>query len=252
MVTGETSERLIGTPQHRESGFFRWLDQQDSRQSNTAPIQARPLVDSGSTRPTRGTVLGGHMTRERLQDSGGIDRLAAHPARVIVTPLPDNQIHPLTRRDVQRVLSVLPAESTRDLRSVSLLHEQRTAAGHPILCSYRRPGFVRLHAVPRDPWRTGHLPTHVVADLLRYGARVDAGPDHTTLTWSHDALSLYFVVAVLLPGIARHRREVEGIDETAGIVRVLDEKTDPWIVSDLALAQWAAFISEGRTQTARA
>jgi hypothetical protein len=192
------------------------------------------------------------MSRERQDVSGGLDRLAAHPARVIVTPLPDNQVHPLTRRDVQRVLSVLPAESTRDLRSVSLLAEQRTAAGHPILCSYRRPGFVRLHAVPRGPWRIGPLSNHLVADLLRYGARIDAGPEGATLTWSPEAVSLYYVVAVLLPGVARHRREIEGHDESAGIVRLLDEKTDPWVVSDLALSQWAAFIREGRVRAATA
>lgn len=192
------------------------------------------------------------MSRERQSYSGGFDRLAAHPARVIVTPLPDNLYHPLSRRDVQRALSVLPAESTRDLRSVSLLGEQHTAAGYPILCSYRRPGFVRLHAVPRDHWRIGPLPNRMVADLLRYGARVDAGPEATILTWSPEAISLFFVVAGLLPGIARHRRELEGYDEQAGVVRALDDKTEPWIVSDLALAQWSAFIREGRARVARA
>lgn len=171
-------------------------------------------------------------------------RMTARPARVIVTPVESPFYHPLTKRDVQRVLSVLPPESTEGLRSVSLLSEMSTAEGYPVLVSYRRQGFIRLHAVPRTPWRTGPLNAPQVADLLRYGAHVDANPHETHITWTPDALRLFYTVSVLMPGVSRHRREREGLTESNSIVRALDETTDPWLVSDLALSQWGNFMSE--------
>jgi hypothetical protein len=152
--------------------------------------------------------------------------------------------HPLSKRDVQRVLSVLPPESTQDLRSVSLLGALTTSDGYPVLVSYRKQGFIRLHAVPSTTWRTGPLNAAQVADLLRYGAHVDASPKETHITWTPEALRLFFTVSALMPGVSRHRREREGVMEPNSIVRALDGKTDPWLVSDLALRQWDDFLNE--------
>jgi len=175
---------------------------------------------------------------------GDRNRIVTKPARVIVTPVDSPYHHPLTKRDVQRVLSVLPSESTAGLRSVSLLGDMWTANGYPVLVSYRKQGFIRLHALPARPWRIGPLRAAQVADLLRYGAHVDAGPEETRVSWPPEALRLFVTVCALMPGISRHRREREGLPEQGTIVRALDEATDPWLVSDLALGQWSEFLRD--------
>ncbi len=176
-------------------------------------------------------------------------RLAARPARVIVTPVDPPNHHPLSKRDVQRVLAVLPRESTENLRSVSLLGELFTSDGYPVLVSYRKRGFIRLHAVPAGPWRVGPLRATMVADLLRYGAHVDAGPTETRITWPPESLRLYYTVGALMPGVSRHRREQEGLSESNSIVRALDGTTEPWLVSDLALSRWSEFLQERAAET---
>lgn len=176
--------------------------------------------------------------------SHDLARLTARPARVIVTPVDAPLHHPLSKRDVQRVLSVLPPESTEKLRSVSLLGELRSAGGYPVLVSYRKQGFIRLHALSARPWRIGPLRAAMVADLLRYGARVEAGPTETRITWPPEALRLFCTVCALMPGISRHRREQEGQGEHNAVVRALDADAEPWLVSDLALHQWGEFLRE--------
>jgi len=163
---------------------------------------------------------------------------------VIVTPVESPLYHPLSKRDVQRVLSVLPPESTAGLRSVSLLGALTTADGYPVLVSYRKQGFIRLHAVPSTTWCTGPLNAAQVADLLRYGAHVGASPQETHITWTPGALRLFLTVSALMPGVSRHRREREGLMEPHSIVRAMDDKTEPRLVSDLALRQWDEFLSE--------
>ncbi len=164
--------------------------------------------------------------------------------RVIVTPVMLPLVHPLSKRDVQRILSVLPTDSTDGLRSVSLLGDSLTAGGSSILVSYRRQGFIRLHAVSSMPWRVANLQSTQVADLLRYGAHVDAGPEECVIHWTPEALRLFYTVGVLLPGVARHRREQEGDTEPGSIVRSLEDDDSAWIVSDIALEQWRAFLSK--------
>lgn len=171
--------------------------------------------------------------------------ISMSPTRVIVMPVAAPMAHPLTKRDVQRVLSVLPAESTAGLRSVSLLGELWTSGGYPVLVTYRRNGFIRLHAVPTEPWRIGPLESSQVADLLRYGARVDAGQRGCIVTWRPEALRLFYTVGVLLPGVARHRREMEGAGEPGSVVRSLEHANGPWQVSDLALDHWRRFLADG-------
>lgn len=167
-------------------------------------------------------------------------------ARVIVTPVAPPLIHPLSKRDVQRILSVLPADSIDGLRSVSLLGDQFTPSGAPVFVSYRRDGFIRLHAVTSLPWRVEHLPAQQVADLIRYGASVEADPQLSTIRWTPDSLRLFYTVGVLLPGVARHRREREGDAETNSTVRALEADTEVWQVSDMALSQWRAFLVSER------
>ncbi len=191
-----------------------------------------------------------HLTGIRRGPPGKIrrddDRPAAmSPTRVIVTPVSPPMVHPLTKRDVQRVLSVLPADSVRGLRSVSLLGDMWTSGGYPVLVSYRRHGFVRLHAVSIRPWRVGSLRSNQVADLLRYGAHVEAGPTECVVTWTPRALRLFYTVGVLLPGVARHRREQEGGAEPGTIVRSLEDDHASWQVSDLALEHWRRFLQDG-------
>ena len=50
---------------------------------------------------------------------------------------------------------------------------------------------------------------------------------------------------MLLPGVARHHRELQGMHEADANVRVLGEPGD-WIVTDLALRQWERFLADGR------
>ncbi|MBU0741290.1 hypothetical protein KKG45_11665 [bacterium] len=175
----------------------------------------------------------------------------ARPARVIVTPVDPPSHHPLSKRDVQRVLSVLPAGSTEGLRSVSLLGDMRTADGYPVLVTYRKHGFIRLHALSARPWSIGPLRATQVADLLRYGARVDASHQETRITWTPEALKLYVTICALMPGVSRHRREREGLTEPGVIVRALDDATEPWLVSDLALHQWGAFLQDRAGESRR-
>jgi len=167
------------------------------------------------------------------------------PTRVIVTPVSTPVVHPLTKRDVQRVLSVLPAGSVRDLRSVSLLGEMWTPGGYPVFVSYRKQGFIRLHAVSCLAWKVRSLRSTQVADLLRYGAHVDAGPAECVITWTNEALRLFYTVGVLLPGVARHRREIEGSVEPGTVVRSLEDDHGTWQISDLALDHWRRFLRDG-------
>ena len=166
------------------------------------------------------------------------------PVRVIVTPVDAPLNHPLSKRDIQRVLSVLPPESTKGLRSVSLLGDMLTASGNNVLSTYRRPGFIRLHAVPARVWRTGILPPSMMAELRRFGADVKTGERDATITWTPDELRLFYTVDVLLPSVARHRREQEGHPEHGTLVRSLE--TDPTVmpVSDMAMREWAAFLAQ--------
>jgi hypothetical protein len=181
--------------------------------------------------------------------SAGNDRpgnaISMSPTRVIVTPVATPVVHPLSKRDVQRVLSVLPAGSVRDLRSVSLLGEMWTSGGYPVFVSYRKQGFIRLHAVSCLAWRVRSLRSTQVADLLRYGAHVDAGPSECVVTWTNEALRLFYTVGVLLPGVARHRREIEGAAEPGSIVRSLEDDHGTWQISDLALDHWRRFLRDG-------
>ena len=163
------------------------------------------------------------------------------PARVIVTPLASSHRHPLNKRDVQRVLAVLPDESVAGLRSVSLLDALSDDQGGLILGSYRRPGFVRLHAAPAGPWHVPALAAEEATELRRYGAQIAHRGQGDLVTWTPGSLRLFTVVSVLLPGIARHHRERLGHGEPGAVVRKLGDAS-PWIVSDLALDQWSAFL----------
>ena len=167
------------------------------------------------------------------------------PTRVIVTPVTMPVVHPLSKRDVQRVLSVLPSGSIRGLRSVSLLGEMETSGGYPVFATYRHQGFLRLHAVTCLSWRVRSLRSNQVGDLLRYGAHVDAGPSECVITWTSEALRLFYTVGVLLPGVARHRRETEGAPEPGAVIRSLEDDHGTWQISDLALEHWQRFLREG-------
>lgn len=163
------------------------------------------------------------------------------PARVIVTPLAASHRHSLNKRDVQRVLAVLPDESVAGLRSVSLLDALSDDQGRLVLGSYRRPGFVRLHATPAGPWHVPALAADEATEMRRYGAQVAHRGDGDLVTWTPGSLRLFTIVSVLLPGIARHHRERLGHGEPGTVVRKLGDAS-PWIVSDLALAQWSVFL----------
>ena len=173
----------------------------------------------------------------------GAPQLPRRPARVIVTPIDASHRHPLGKRDVQRVLAVLPDESVAGLRSVSMLEASVDARGRIVLGSYRRPGFVRLHAVPAEVWRVPALEAADVAELRRFGAQVAHRGASDLVTWTPASLRLFTVVCVLLPGVARHHRERLGQGEPGSVVRKLGESS-PWIVSDLALKQWSAFLGD--------
>lgn len=174
------------------------------------------------------------------------------PTRVIVTPVAMPVVHPLSKRDVQRVLSVLPSGSIRGLRSVSLLGEMWTSGGYPVFATYRKQGFIRLHAMTCLAWRVQSLRSSQVADLLRYGAHVDAGPSECVVTWTNEALRLFYTVGVLLPGVARHRREHEGAGEHGSVVRSLEDDHGAWQISDLALEHWRRFLENGDLAEKRA
>lgn len=180
----------------------------------------------------------------------GMAQLPRRPARVIVTPLAASHRHSLDKRDVQRVLAVLPDESVAGLRSVSLLETLSDDQGRLVLGSYRRPGFVRLHATPVGPWHVPALTADEATELRRYGAQVAHRGNGNLVTWTPGSLRLFTVVSVLLPGIARHHRERLGHAEPGAVVRKLGDSS-PWIVSDLALAQWSMFLgSETAAPTA--
>lgn len=177
--------------------------------------------------------------------SGGLDVYAvSRPARVIVTPVTPPMIHPLSKRDIQRVLSVLPETTTAGLRSVSLLGDRWTPDGLPVMATYRRQGFLRLHSVSHLPWRLSHLPGRVAVELSRYGARLEMEGDSHVVTWDRPALRLFYVTGVLMPGLARHRREQEGYSDSSPVVRAMDDAGGPWVVTETAMQQWAAFLSE--------
>ncbi len=173
-----------------------------------------------------------------------VPQLLRRPARVIVTPLPGTHRHPLGKRDVQRVLAVLPEESVAGLRSISMLDALSDERDRLVLGSYRRPGFVRLHAVPVGPWRVPALDAAEAAELRRFGAQVVSRGAGDLVTWTPAALRLFTVVSVLLPGVARHHRERLGHGEPGAVVRKLGDAS-PWIVSDLALGQWSVFLGDG-------
>jgi len=177
--------------------------------------------------------------------SGSLDFYSAsRQARVIITPVSAPLIHPLSKRDIQRVLSVLPESITGGLRSVSLLGDRWTPDGMPVLATYRRQGFLRLHAVSSLPWRLNRLPTRIAVELSRYGAKLEMEGDSHVVTWEPEALRLFFVTGVLMPGLARFRRERDGEGERSAIVRALDDSSGPWVVTEAALNQWSTFLTD--------
>lgn len=165
------------------------------------------------------------------------------PPRVIVTPIAPALIHPLTKRDVQMVLSALPPQSTRGLRSVSLLDERLTPDGTMVFASYRRDGFLRLHAVPRRPWTLPRPAPALIDELQQYEAIVEQAPEGAArVSWPGDSLLLFYVIGVLLPGVARHRRERDGAHEADINIRCLAPRDEPYWVTEEALRQWRAFL----------
>jgi hypothetical protein len=164
----------------------------------------------------------------------------SHPPRVIVTPLEEPLQHPLSKRDVQLILSVLPPQATAGLRSVSLLDARTRPDGAPVFASYRHAGFLRLHAVSSLPWLIPALPSHAAVEFRQYGALVELLSDGgSRVAWPGDALRLYFTLGVMLPGVARHRRERDDGVELEGDVRWLGARAEPWWVSETALRQWS-------------
>jgi hypothetical protein len=163
-----------------------------------------------------------------------------HPPRVIVTPVDESLQHPLSKRDVQFILSVLPPQSTAGLRSVSLLDARTRPDGAPVFASYRHSGFLRLHAVSSMPWLISALPSHAAREFRQYGALVEMLSDgRSRVAWPGDTLRLYFALGVMLPGVARHRRERDGGAELEVDVRWLGARAEPWWVSETALRQWS-------------
>ncbi len=167
------------------------------------------------------------------------------PVRVIMTPVVAPFFHPLSKSDVQRILSALPESSIQDLRSVSLLGDLWTDSRSPVLSSYRKDGFVRLHAVSALPWIVTSLSAVTVSELLRYGARIEAGKNEFKITWTTDALRLFMTVGALLPGLARHKKEINSEHIANQIVRSTENELPRWNISDSALAEWRYFL--GRT-----
>jgi hypothetical protein len=174
-----------------------------------------------------------------------ISTVLSGPVRVIQTPVETPLYHPLSKRDIQRVLSVLPAESTAGLRSVSLLGDMLTTGGNQVMSTYRRPGFIRMHAVSRLTWHAGILHPGMISELRRFGAQVIETERETAITWSPDELRLFFTVEVLLPSIARHRREMEGHGEPGMMTRSLESDPSVFPISDMAMREWAAFLARG-------
>jgi len=164
----------------------------------------------------------------------------SHPPRVIVTPVEEPLQHPLSKRDVQLILSVLPPQSTAGLRSVSLLGARTRPDGAPVFASYRHAGFLRLHAVPPSPWLMPALPPHAAVEFRQYGALIEMlSVGGSRVAWPGDALRLFFTLGVMLPGVARHRRERDDGVELEGDVRWLGARAEPWGVSETALRQWS-------------
>lgn len=163
-----------------------------------------------------------------------------NPPRVIVTPVEETLQHPLSKRDVQLILSVLPAHSTTGLRSVSLLGSRRRPDGAPVFASYRHPGFLRLHAVPQSPWLMPPLPSHTAVEFRQFGALIEMLSDGgSRVVWPGDALRLYYTLGVMLPGVARHRHERENGAEVEGDVRWLGAGDGDRWTSAVALRQWS-------------
>lgn len=161
------------------------------------------------------------------------------PPRVIVTPLHPPLVHPLSKRDVQLVLSVLPSQCTAGLRSVSLLDERVMPDGTIVFASYRRDGFLRLHAVPTPPWPLGSADPVLLDELRQYDARIETESSGAcSVSWPGDSLRLFYVMGVLLPGVARHRRERDGSRETDVNIRCLAPRDEPYWVTEEALRQW--------------
>jgi len=174
----------------------------------------------------------------------GLGGLMARPARVIVTPIAPPLVHPLSKRDVQLVLSVLPPSSTAGLRSVSLLGDRVLFDGTPVFASYRRAGFIRLHAVSSLPWLVPPLTGEAAAELRLYGAEVETRAEGTRVRWPGDSLRVFYAVSVLLPAVARHHREREGRQEDDATIRALSGQGG-WRVPDTALRQWRDLLRLG-------
>lgn len=183
------------------------------------------------------------MPFERRQEPArGMPRFLARfqPPRVIVTPVEDTVHHPLSKRDVQLVLSALPPRLTAGLRSVSLLGPRARPDRAPVFASYRRAGFLRLHAVPLSPWLLPPLPAQAAVEMGRYGALIEMLSDGgSRVAWPGDSLRLFFTLGVMLPGLERHRREQAGGPELDGDVRWLGSPVESAGITAAVLRQWS-------------
>jgi len=164
----------------------------------------------------------------------------SQPPRVIVTPVDVSLHHPLSRRDVQLVLSVLPPQSIEGLRSVSLLGPRARPDGSAVFASYRHAGFLRLHAAPVSPWLMPSLPPRTAVEFRQYGALIEMLSDGgSRVVWPGDSLRVYYTLAVLLPGVSWHRRERDSGDERDGDVRWLGSRAEPAWIPAVTLRQWS-------------
>ncbi len=191
--------------------------------------------------------LGVNAWRASMQVAGTVaPPPLVHPPRVIVTPLLPPLVHPLSKRDVQLVISLLPPSSTAGLRSVSLLDPRVLHDGTVVLASYRREGFLRLHAVTALPWELHAPAPALLEELHRYGARLDAAADETIrVIWTSEALRLFYVMGVLLPGVARHRREQNVAPEANLNVRCLAPLGEALRATPEAIRQWRQLLRRG-------
>lgn len=127
--------------------------------------------------------------------------------RIIVRRARPGYHHPLTKRDILKLLDLVGSVAAYGLRCIELRHSNVTpscrvqAFGH-----YQVPGKIVLYEQPLSPWRLPKLAPKIIRQLQAAGATITTLPhaEATLVDWPGKTLHRFMLEQVLLHEIGHH------------------------------------------------
>ena len=157
---------------------------------------------SGHRRLGKALKTFGVLVSENRYDSTNIRR-----PRIIVRRARPGYHHPLSKRDILKLLDLVGSVAVYGLRCIELRHSTVTpscraqAFGH-----YQVPGKIVLYEQPLSPWRLPKLAPKTIRQLQAAGATIITLPHAgaTLVDWPGKTLHRFMLEQVLLHEIGHH------------------------------------------------